>query len=249
MALIRQIEHGDVIELRLDRPPVNALDPQLISELTEAVSQTSAPALVLSGTPGMFSAGLDVPYLLQLDREGIAAAWRSFVRLTRTLIASPAPIAAAITGHAPAGGAVMSICCDWRVMARGEFRIGLNEVQVGIILPEFLLDLVAGIVGPRHAERMGVGGLMLSPEEALKIGFVDQVVEPDEVVAHAVAWCAQLMNLPREIMLQTRAAARERLLRTVPTDTPELVDRLVENWFREDTQKALHALVDRLRRR
>lgn len=142
----------------------------------------------------------------------------------------------------------MSICCDWRVMARGEFRIGLNEVQVGIILPEFLLDLVAGIVGRRQAERMGVGGLMLPVDEALRIGFIDEAVEPDQVVPHAVAWCERLLGLPREIMLKTRAAARERLLSTVPSDTPELVGRLVDNWFREDTQTALHALVERLRR-
>lgn len=248
MALIEHVAHGEVVELRLNRPPANALDPQLIAEITEAVKRADSSALVLSGAPGMFSAGLDVPYLLTLDRDGIAAAWQSFVRLTRTLIASPAPIAAAITGHAPAGGAVMSICCDWRVMARGEFRVGLNEVQVGIILPEFLLDLVAGIVGRRQAERMGVGGLMLPADEALRIGFVDEVVEPEQVVPHAVEWCERLLRLPREIMLQTRAAARERLLRTVPSDTPELVGRLVDNWFREDTQAALHALVERLRR-
>lgn len=248
MTLIRRIEHGEVVELRLDRPPANALDPGLIAAITEAVSRAEAPALVISGAPGMFSAGLDVPYLLTLDRDGMAEAWRSFVRLTRTLIASPAPIAAAITGHAPAGGAVIAISCDWRVMAAGTFRIGLNEVQVGIVLPEFLLDLMARIVGPRQAERLGVGGLMLPPEEALRIGFVDEVVSPGEVVDRAVAWCEHLLVLPREIMLQTRSAARQRLLRVVPREDSRLVSRLVDNWFRDDTQAALRALVERLQR-
>jgi 3,2-trans-enoyl-CoA isomerase len=219
----------------------------LITAITEAVAETDAPALVISGAPGMFSAGLDVPHLLTLDRDGMFAAWRSFVKLTRTLIASRVPIAAAITGHAPAGGAVISICCDWRVMAAGEFRIGLNEVQVGIILPEFLLDLVARIIGPRQAERLTVGGLMLPPEEAVRIGLVDEVAPPGEIVARAVRWCERLLTLPREIMLQTRSAARERLLRVVPREDSELVARLVDNWFRDDTQAALHALVERLR--
>lgn len=246
VALIRRIEHGDVVELRLDRPPANALDQSLIAEISESVRAANAAAVVLSGGSGMFSAGLDVPYLLTLEREGIEAVWRSFVRLTRVLIGAPVPIAAAITGHAPAGGAVVAICCDWRVMGEGEFRIGLNEVQVGIVLPEFLLDLAARIVGPRQAERMAVGGLMLSPGEALRIGLVDELAPPEEVIGRAVKWCERMLALPREIMLLTRSAARRRLLQIIPSDDPTVISRLVENWFRPDTQATLHALAERL---
>jgi len=244
--LVRRIEHGEVFELRLDRPPANALDQDLITEISDNVLAADADAFVLSGAVGLFSAGLDVPYLLTLDRGGIEAVWRSFVQLTRILIGAPVPIAAAITGHAPAGGAVVAICCDWRVMAEGDFRIGLNEVQVGIVLPEFLLDLAARIVGPRQAERLAVGGLMLPPDEALRIGLVDELAPPNEVIDRAVAWCERILALPRAIMLQTRSAARQRLLQTIPPDAPAVVSRLVENWFRPDTQAALQALARRL---
>jgi Delta3-Delta2-enoyl-CoA isomerase len=84
-------------------------------------------AIVLSGSPGRFSAGLDVPLLLSLNREEIARVWRELYVLLGTIGASPIPIAAAITGHVPA--------CDWRVLAAGDYKLGLNEVEVGIQLP------------------------------------------------------------------------------------------------------------------
>src|SRR5687767_8146601 len=121
-AMFETINHGTIRELKLARPPVNALSPDLVKALRTAIQDapgTGARALVLSGQPGMFSAGLDVPALLALDRAGITAFWDDFFGLIATIGRSPIPIVAAITGHSPAGGAVLSIFCDYRVMARG----------------------------------------------------------------------------------------------------------------------------------
>ena len=134
---------GPVRELHLNRPPANALSPELIVALREAVEaapKDGARALVLSGGPGMFSAGLDVPLLVALDRPAIAAAWRELYSLMRALACSPIPIAAAITGHGPAGGTVLALFCDWRGMAEGDWKMGFNEVQVGIPLPPVILS-------------------------------------------------------------------------------------------------------------
>src|SRR5512146_1420142 len=108
--MILTFEHGAIRELRLNRPPVNALSPGLISALLqalEAASQDGKRALVMSGQPGMFSAGLDIPALLKLDRASMDALWREFYALLGAIASSPIPIAAAITGHAPAGGTVL----------------------------------------------------------------------------------------------------------------------------------------------
>src|SRR5271168_2572350 len=136
--MILTIDHGPIRELRLDRPPVNALTGELILALRQAIEaapRQGVKALILSGSPGRFSAGLDVPLLLNCDRSAIAELWRGLYSLLRALAGSSVPIAAAITGHAPAGGTVPPMFCDWRVMAAGEFKMGLNEVQVGIPLP------------------------------------------------------------------------------------------------------------------
>ena len=109
---VQTIDHGRIREVRLARPPVNALDPGLcrglIAALDAAVSG-EAEAVVLSGAPGIFSAGLDVPHLLSLgqDRHALHAAWGAFFGAARTLATLRIPVVAAITGHAPAGGCVL----------------------------------------------------------------------------------------------------------------------------------------------
>ena len=110
------IRHDDILELRLARPPVNALDAGLIHALRQAIEAApseGARGLILSGRSGMFSGGLDVPSLLQLDRAGMAGVWRNLFGACAALARSTIPTVAAITGHSPAGGAVLSIFCDY----------------------------------------------------------------------------------------------------------------------------------------
>ncbi len=246
--MILATNHEAIRELRLNRPPVNALNLELIAALRQAVE--AAPhdgvrALVLSGAPGRFSAGLDVPVLLGLDRTAIAALWREFYALLKALARSPIPIVAAITGHAPAGGTVLPLFCDWRVGAQGDFKLGLSEVQVGIVLPPIILSALRRQVGPRQAERLAVTGMLISPQQALDVGVVDELVPAERVVSRALEWCEALLALPAEAMAVTRRNARADLVGLFENLEPEL-EAVIEAWWRPQTQHALHALVERL---
>jgi Delta3-Delta2-enoyl-CoA isomerase len=250
--MIQTIDHGPIRELRLDRPPANALSPDLISALCQAVE--SAPgdgvrALVLSGSPRMFSGGLDVPHLIQLDRPAIAATWRDFYAMMRALATSPVPIAAAVTGHAPAGGAVISLFCDYRVMSEGDFKIGLNEVPVGIPLPPIIFKAMRRVVGSRQAERLCVRGLLISGDEALRVGLVDELAAPERVVERAVEWCRSLLSLPPRAMATTRNLARADLAALFEEETGAEVDGVLEDWFSEETQRTLRELLERIGKR
>lgn len=243
--------HDDILELRLDRPPANALDPALVAALIEGVTgapATGARALVLSGTPGMFSAGLDVPTLLTLDRDAMRDFWRDFFGLLGHLARSPIPIAAAITGHCPAGGAVLSLFCDTRIMARGDFRIGLNEVQVGLPVPGPIVYAFVRLLGPRVAEPLLISGALLSPDQALVAGLVDVVTEPDQVVDEALDWCRRLLALPATAMSRTRQLARADLAVQLGPDAVP-VDELTDAWFTDETQTTMRALVERLKKK
>jgi enoyl-CoA hydratase/carnithine racemase len=245
-------DHGQIRELRLDRPPANALTSELILELREAV--TRAPeegvrALVLAGRPGWFSGGLDIPYLINLDRPQIEVLWEELYRLLHTLAASPVPIAAAITGHSPAGGAVMALFCDRRIMAEGDFMIGLNEVQVGIPIPIALLRAFARLVGPGLAERLCVSGALLPSAEALRVGFVDELAPADQVIERAVEWAAGLLKLPQAALSRTRTAARADLVHLIEEGLASEIGLLVDNWFSDEAQAILRALVERLAKR
>lgn len=247
--MIQTIDHGSIRELRLDRPPANALSPDLISALREAVEgapRDGAQALVLSGSPRMFSGGLDVPYLIRLDRPAIAATWRDFYAMMRALATSPVPIAAAVTGHAPAGGAVIALFCDHRVMSEGDFKIGLNEVPVGIPLPPVIFKAMRRLVGSRQAERLCVGGLLVSGDEALRVGLVDELAAPERVVERAVEWCRALLALPSRAMAVTRGLARADLAALFEEETGAEVESVLEDWFSQETQRTLRELLEKM---
>ena len=252
---VQTLDHGRIRELRLARPPVNALDPALcralITTLDAAVAD-GVDAVVLSGAPGIFSAGLDVPHLMALgqDRLALHAGWGAFFGAARSLAALRIPVVAALTGHAPAGGCVLSLCCDYRVMARSPnpakpFMIGMNETQVGLAVPEGAQQLMRRVIGPYRAERLLVSGSMVTADEALRLGLVDTVVEVDQVVPHALEWLGSLLALPRTPMLLTRSLARADLVRALQPENLDL-ERFVEGWYDADTQAGLRALLARL---
>jgi len=243
--------HPDqIIELRLNRPPVNALNPPLVAALTEALNQASAggaQGIVLSGQPGLFSAGLDVPALLQLDRDGMAEFWTAFFGLLQTVAASPVPLVTALTGHSPAGGTVIALFADYRVQADGPFQLGLNEVQVGLVVPPLIHQALARLIGAYAAERHLVAGQMVSVADAHRIGLVDEVVPADQAVARAVAWLQQHLAMPAHAMHATRQLCRADLVDAFDVPGALDIEAFVAGWFSEATQASLQQLVARIK--
>lgn len=246
--MIERNQYEGIHELRLARPPVNALNPELCRQLVEALAATvasGARGIVLCGGSGAFSAGLDVPHLLTLDATGLRAAWQAFIDAARALAQSPVPVVAALNGHAPAGGCVLALCCDYRVMAQGDYRIGLNETQVGLVAPEGIQRLLRRVVGSHRAERLLVGGDMVDAQRAQAIGLVDELAPIDEVPQRGRAWLSQLLALPSRPMLATRGIARADVIDALRPELLEL-DRFVADWNDPDTQSALRALLARI---
>lgn len=248
--MIDLIEHGEVHELRLNRPPVNALSPELLTALRDGIRRApegGARALVLSGREGMFSAGLDVPCLLELDRRELASALVVFFGVIDALAKSSIPVAAAVTGHSPAGGAVLALCCDWRVMADGGYSIGLNEVRIGIPIPEIVASLVRRAVGARRAEDLCVTGRLLEPGEALTVGLVDEVVPPGQVIEAARSWCERAISVPSAALVETRSRMRSDLVEMIDRHRERDARQLSETWFEPELQMAMKRLVARLK--
>lgn len=242
-------DHGMVREIRLARPPANALSVDLVEKLIQTLvtAGEEAGAVVVSGLPGMFSAGLDVPQLLQFERSDISRFWQIFLRLLKTIAEMRVPTAFAMTGHAPAGGIVMAIFGDYRIMPKGNFKTGLNEVQVGLTVSSPIHGALVRAVGPHTAERILVAGELMDSEKAFQIGLVDELAaDSDQVVARAIEWCEQHLALPHLAMTTTREMARTDL-RDLFDDKSELgVEKFVDIWFSDGTQATLRALVERL---
>lgn len=250
--MLETTDHGSVRELRLARAPVNALSAQFCDAIDAAlgeaidVGESGGPvrAVVLSGQPGMFSAGLDVREVMASE-DSLRALMTAFWRLQRRIALSPLPVVAALTGHAPAGGTVLAVLCDHRVMAEGKFRMGLNEVQVGLFPGEIIYRCLERLVGSGRAASLLPRGAMLAPAEALAAGLVDEVVDPARVTARAVELAAECAALPPKAYRQTRAMVRADLTRLFSAPPESIAELMGEGWVTDETRERMSAILAR----
>ena len=236
---------GFIRELRLVRPPVNALNGELLGAIGMAMQGAKdADAVIVTGQPGMFSAGLDVRTLLTLDRAGVAQVFVALWRTAYAIASAPMPVIFGLTGHSPAGGTVLATQGDYRVMARGEFRLGLNEVQVGLFPGPLIHGAFRRLAGG-HAAQFLTRGVLMDPDTALRIGLVDELCEPAEVAARALAMAREYCALPREAMLRTRELVRRDLIELYGKPGQALLQErefgamAAEKWFLPATQERL----------
>ncbi len=202
---------GDVAVIRLDDGKANAIGFDLLDGVEAALDDTAgARALAVIGRPGRFSAGFDLSVMggertVELMSRGAALALR--------LVEHPAPVVFGVTGHALAMGAVLLLTADWRVGAAGDFKLGLNEVRIGLFVPEFAVALADERLSRRHLNEAVQLAEVYNPERARDAGFLDEVVAPDEVeertLARATAWAA---DLHADAFTRTRAILRRPLL-------------------------------------
>jgi 3,2-trans-enoyl-CoA isomerase len=248
--MLEVISHGAVRELRLARAPVNALNTELINALEAAIADAEREsdergelrALVISGGAKLFSAGLDVREVAG-ERQTAQALVLAFSQLQLRLARCSLPLIAAITGHSPAGGAVIAILCDHRVMARGAFRIGLNEVQVGLYPGEIIFRCYERLIGTARAASLLSRGVMLSADEALAAGLVDELVDPEQVVARAVALGQEIAQLPPQTYRRTRTMIRADLVRVFEHPTETLASLMQSGWVTDETRARMASLL------
>ncbi len=184
---------------------------ELLENLDQA-SNHSDHALIISGMPGRFCAGLDTKALSIADDKNKNKIFSLLSNLLNTVASYPAPIAVAISGHCLGGGAVLAALCDYRVMEDGDYKLGVPEVKIGLQLPGKVNKILARLVGSHLAQRLCVEGHLLTPQQAERCGFVDDLVAENKSNDTAYEWCKQILSLPRETMLTMRADFRKEIL-------------------------------------
>jgi enoyl-CoA hydratase/carnithine racemase len=238
--------HDEIAVLTLNRPKANAFSPELVSELSEALAaREKARGVVLtSGLPGMFSAGWDLPLLVDRDRPAMEAFVGAYCDLVRQLFVFGPPLVAALPGHAVAGGLIAAMGADERITAEGKGKFGLSEVILGVSVPACLMEPFRHVVGARQMERLAATGENLGVERALAIGLVDEVVPAAELLDRAVARARFLAGLSgaahAAIKRRSRAAAVARF------DQARDHDPFLDFWFSEDARFRLNDMVARL---
>ena len=247
--MLEEYQHGEVREIRLARSPANALTQPLVVHLTQrlrAATLEGSRAVVLSGQAGMFSGGLDVLTLLTLDWNELQRFMRSVLALEHQLSVQSVPVVAAITGHCAASAAVMTMFCDYRIMTEGRYKIGVNEVAVGLCPGRIPYQVCQRLVGARYADRLITRGEFVGPDEALRIGLVDRLTTPDRVISEAIEYAQSYLALPQQALYETRRIARQELVDLCETAMRNDSEELHKRWFGAEAQQGLRALAAKL---
>lgn len=202
------VEDG-VATIRLERPPMNALDARIqheIREAAEAISRdASVGASVIYGGPKVFAAGADIAEMSTMGYADMAQASQELRRSFAAVSQIAHPTIAAITGYALGGGLELAMCCDFRV-AGDNAKVGQPEIALGIIPGAGGTQRLARLIGPARAKDLVFSGRFVSASTAESIGLVDKVVPPDEVYESALQWARALAAGPRLALRAAKAA-------------------------------------------
>jgi enoyl-CoA hydratase len=196
MSFVNTETRDGICILRLDHGKPNSISKAVSEELIAALdkAEESAGAVVLLGKPGMFSAGFDLPTMAE-GPAAAAAMVHAGGRLLMSIYNHPKPIVVGCTGHAIAMGVFMVMAGDYRIGAKGSFKLGANETAIGMTLPTFGIELARTCLSKRHYDRAIVQSTIYDPQGAVDAGFLDCVVEPDRVEAEALEVAARLAQL------------------------------------------------------
>jgi enoyl-CoA hydratase len=187
-----------VLVVHLDDGKANALSFEMIAAigaaLDEAEGDDEIRAMVLHGRPGRFSAGFDLGVMFGDDMTAIIDLVADGGALVQRLYGSPLPVVAASTGHALAAGALILLGCDVRIAGDVEAKVGLNEVAIKMVLPDWALTIATDRLSKRHFQRAIANARITTPRDAVDVGFVDEVVPDGAELERAVAVAAELAS-------------------------------------------------------
>jgi len=242
-----------VAMMTLNRPPVNSLSLEMCNAITSALSsiENEHPhihSLVLnSSNSSIFSAGLDITELYRPDPNRLPEFWKSFQDLFIKLYGSRLATIAAIEGSAIAGGCMVAMSCDYRIISSNKITIGLNETKLGIAAPFWMSDMLIRTIGFRKAEiALSMGSLFL-PEEALKVGFVDEIVSPNEVISRAHHQAEQWAKIPSQARVVSKKQLRQRYITELQKNQQQDIKQFCAFINDDDVQLSLAKYMAKLK--
>jgi enoyl-CoA hydratase len=202
-----------IATITLKNGKVNAISHQVITEINDALDQAeSAGAIViLTGQPGIFSAGFDLKTMKESSDSAVALVTAGST-LSRRMLSFQFPIIGACTGHAIAKGAFLLLSCDHRIGSLGQFKIGLNEVAIGMTMHQAGVEIARNRMPINYLTRSVINAELFSPETAVLAGFLDTLVEPEQLMATAKALATHMLTLNMKAHHGTKLKERKNIL-------------------------------------
>jgi enoyl-CoA hydratase len=237
-AMIELEDRGDVKIVRMAAGKGNAINLEFASALIEALAEIErgpAKAAILTGKGSVFGVGVDLPAMVAGGPDYVRKFLPLLQRSFEQLVLFPKPIVAAVNGHAIAGGAILMLACDQRLLARGRARVGLTEVRVGVEFPTWALETVRFATPPQHFSTLVCTGRTYEPEDALTRGLVDEIVEPEHLLDRAYEIADEMAAIPASAFSATKRSVRRPLVEAARRQAALEDAALIEKWASPET--------------
>jgi enoyl-CoA hydratase/carnithine racemase len=244
MALVEIENQDNVAVLRLTNGVTNPISLELIKDISKHLKElkedSSVSGVVLTGSNDkFFSIGFDLPNLYKQGEKEIRTFYRSYNRLCLDLYTYPKPTVAALTGHAIAGGCILAICCDYRVIASGKKLMGLNEIKLGVPVPYPGDVILKQIIGTRYAQMIMEMGEFFGPEQLMQMGMVNQVEKIKSVLERAVEQAKLLGDYPNMAYNMIKKNRVESVKEQIMENLDDKEQYFLKCWFSHETRKLL----------
>jgi len=247
METIQISQENGITVIKLDRGKANPINHTMVNEIRSVLAELSrleeVGGVILTGKEHFFSAGLDLPELYQYDKPTFERFWNNFLSLIVEIMMFEKPIIAAVTGHSPAGGCVLTLGCDYKIMSEGNYKIGLNEIPVGIIVPRVIFEGYAFHLGANKAYTYLMEGKLYSPAEAKEIGLIDEVAPPEETLNRAIAVMRRYLSFNRNAWLETKKRTKIARLKPYIYPDDEEMTALKNHWWDPATRAQMEGFI------
>lgn len=245
------IEHQDQVAiLKLHQGVTNAINGDLVLALDTALkSQAADPdvrgMVLTSSNSKFFSIGLDIPKLFALGKKEFRSFYQSFNQMCLGMLTASKPLVAGITGHAIAGGCILTLCCDYRFISEGRKLIGLNEIKLGVPVPYVADCILRRLIGHRLARDVMDSGGFLAPEEAQRLGMVDRILPAGEVVPQSIEKAIELSSDSLEAFSLIKSSRVHALEREIKAQLCEREEAFIKCWFSDDARVRLKEAISK----
>lgn len=239
--------------ISMARKPVNSLNTELLNELKasllEAQKNRSKGVILTSSLPTVFSAGLDIMEMFGTAKK-LTDFWQTLQDTFLTLYGLTIPIAAAINGSSPAGGCMLAMSTEYRVMVEGKHTIGLNETQLGIVAPKWFADMYTSVIGYRQAELALLRGSLFKSEKALQIGLVDELAkDKTDAIEKCKNYILSYDNIPDFGRTVTKLDLRNDLMQWLKKNKETDIERFVNTMQSPKVQAGLKLYIEQLKQK
>ena len=246
MDFIRSSAKDGIATVTIDRPKVNAINEHMVAELRDAfwdlAHKTDIKAVILTGEGSFFSFGFDIPEFMDCPKDEFQRFVLSFSDLVQRIFVFPKPVIAALNGHAVAGGCILAIACDKRIMVSGKPKIALNEIAIGATVFTSVTEILKFTVGQRKAQELLYTGRMCTAEEALDLGLVDEAHHAENFSDAVLASAHEMASRSGEAFGSIKRLLRKHVIDIIERDEITTISDFVDLWYSPETQEKLRKI-------